>query len=98
MAIILLSIGVFFIVVGTFGIFRLPDFFCRAHALTKSVTLGVTLVLISGWIYLGNDLVGFRLLFAILLLYFTIPLSGHILGHVAFRKKIKRHFISPSEK
>ena len=85
-----LILGVFFIALGIFGIFRFPDFFCRAHALSKAMTLGISLVFVAGWIYLGTELVHYKLLVAIVLQYTTIPLSGHILGLIAFRKNVPR--------
>jgi len=83
-------VGIFFIFVGSFGVFRLPDLFCRAHALTKAMTLGITLVFLGALIHLGFDAVAIKLLVAMVFLYITIPVSGHILGLIAFRKNIPR--------
>jgi monovalent cation/proton antiporter MnhG/PhaG subunit len=87
---IFLFCGVLLIFLGALGIFRFPDFFCRAHSLTKAMTLGITLILIAGWCFLKTEIVGYKLLVAIVLQYTTIPLSGHILGLIAFRKNIPR--------
>lgn len=43
----LVTIGVAFLVVSVVGILRLPDFFSRAHAVAKSETLGILLVLVG---------------------------------------------------
>ncbi|TRZ97586.1 MAG: cation:proton antiporter, partial [Deltaproteobacteria bacterium] len=37
--------GAFFLLVGSVGLVRLPDFYCRNHATGKSDTLGVMLVI-----------------------------------------------------
>ena len=51
----LLLLGVFFMLVGCIGIVRLPDVLCRAHALTKAMTLGVVLLFLSLWVQLGEE-------------------------------------------
>ena len=86
----LIILGTAFILLGIFGIYKLPDFYCRSHALTKSMTMGISCLLLANWLYLGSDLVGFKLFVALLFQFLTIPVSGHIMGRVAFRKGIKR--------
>jgi multicomponent Na+:H+ antiporter subunit G len=44
---VLVLAGVAFLVVSAVGILRLPDFFTRAHAVAKSETLGILLVLVG---------------------------------------------------
>ena len=85
-----MGLGVFFVSLGNFGLLRFPDVFCRAHALTKAMTMGITLILTAAWIYLGTDVVGVKALIAILFLYTTIPLSGHILALLSFKKNVPR--------
>ena len=87
---ILILIGSIIVFLGNVGLLRLPDFFCRSHALTKSMTLGVTLLLIGTWLSLGTSMVGLKIAVVLVFQYLTIPLSGHILGFVAFRKNIPR--------
>lgn len=45
--VLFISIGVIFIAVAAIGLFRLPDLYTRAHAASKSATLGVMSVLIG---------------------------------------------------
>ncbi len=85
----LLILGVFFIALGCFGVFRLPDIFCRAHALTKSMTLGITFLLLSVTLELGHDII-FKALVIFIFQYMTIPLAGHILGLLAYKKNVPR--------
>ena len=42
---IVMSVGLFFLGVSSVGLFRLPGFFARVHAVSKSETLGIALVL-----------------------------------------------------
>lgn len=39
-----MSLGAGFLVTGAVGLFRLPDLFCRLHAVTKADTLGLGLL------------------------------------------------------
>ena len=48
---IIISLGAFFLLVGSVGLIRLPDFFARTHATGKADTLGIMLV-ISGLLIL----------------------------------------------
>lgn len=85
------SSGAFIIFLSALGIYRLPDVFCRSHALAKSMPLGINLMLIGAWIHLGTDLIGFKTFLAILFQVLTIPVAGHLVGLLAFEKNIPRH-------
>lgn len=45
--------GVFFMVIGVLGLWRLPDFYNRTHAATKCVTLGIAGVLVAAAFHLS---------------------------------------------
>lgn len=70
--------GVFFILIANLGILIMPDVICRAHALSKAVTLGFILMLIGLWMHLGTEAVGLKILLTILFQFITIPLSSHL--------------------
>ncbi len=76
--------GVFFFTVGTIGVLRLPDVFCRLHANTKSDTLGVGLVLASLVIYEGLSSAGVKLIFMIIFIWITNPTAGHIIARASY--------------
>ncbi len=61
---ILLLAGSVFILIAAIGILRLPDVLCRAHALTKAMTLGIALLLLGLLFALGGE-VGLKILIAI---------------------------------
>ena len=86
----LMITGTTLIAIAAIGLLRLPDFFCRAHALTKAMTLGIMCMLVASWVHLGTSNLGFKILLAIIFQFITIPVSGHVLGWVAFHKNIKR--------
>jgi multicomponent Na+:H+ antiporter subunit G len=43
----IISLGAFFLLVGSIGLLRLPDFYSRSHAQGKADTLGVMLIIIG---------------------------------------------------
>ena len=45
LAILFTSAGAFFMLVGSIGLIRLPDFYSRSHATGKTDTLGILLVI-----------------------------------------------------
>lgn len=78
--------GVFFIFIANLGILIMPDVICRAHALSKAVTLGFLFMLIGLWIHLGTEGVGLKVLLTILFQFITIPLSSHLfIYYVAYK-------------
>lgn len=81
----LLAVGVFFVFVGSFGLFRLSEFFKRLHGPTKSTTLGVGCILIASIGYhavLGEGL-GLRELLITVFLFITAPISAHLMAKAA---------------
>lgn len=85
--------GVLFILIANLGILIMPDVLCRSHALSKAVTLGILLMLMGLWTYLGSEAVGLKILLAILFQFITIPLSSHLFvfytsRHLAKNKKM----------
>lgn len=86
----LLVIGSFFMVVGAFGLARLPDFFSRLHGPTKATTLGVGSFLVAAIIYfpsIGEGLPLGHLLIAAFL-FLTAPVSAHLLARAGMSEKL----------
>lgn len=86
-----ISIGVLFIVVAAIGIFRLPDLYTRAHAASKSATLGVMSLLIGVflhfWLIEGH--MNPRILLGILFIFITGPVGGHIMTRSSYIAGVK---------
>ena len=81
----LLAIGSFFVLVGSFGLVKLSDFFKRLHGPTKATTLGVGCILIASIAYhavLGDGL-GLREILITLFLFITAPISAHLMARAA---------------
>jgi multicomponent K+:H+ antiporter subunit G len=46
-----LIIGAMFLLVGSIGLFRLPDFYMRLHGPTKASTLGIGAILMASLVF-----------------------------------------------
>lgn len=84
--VIFISVGVFFILVTAIGLIRLPDVYSRAHAASKSATLGVMAILIGVflhfWLIEGNF--NPRIILGIVFLFITGPVGGHMMAKAAY--------------
>lgn len=85
---IIISLGAFFLLVGSIGLIRLPDFFSRTHATGKADTLGIMLV-ISGLLIFelshGFLLNSAKLLIIIAFVGLTNPTATNALAKAAFK-------------
>ncbi|WP_438319180.1 monovalent cation/H(+) antiporter subunit G [Sporosarcina sp. FA9] len=91
LTIITISVGVIFTVVTTIGVLRLPDVYTRAHAASKSATLGVLSILlgvfIHYWFVEGHFSV--KLILGIVFLFVTAPIGGHLMSRAAYMSGVK---------
>jgi multicomponent Na+:H+ antiporter subunit G len=81
-------IGFFFILAGAVGILRLPDFYCRLHAMGKCDTLGVALLLGALALAEGASLVSAKILLIVVFVAVANPTATHALGRAARRAKL----------
>lgn len=98
--VVLLASGSFFILVGSYGLLKLSDFFKRLHAPTKASTLGVGCVLLASVSYhffLGQDPQP-RELLVTAFLFITAPISAHLMAKAALSLKMAERPPLPSEK
>jgi len=84
-----LVIGVFFTVVGSFGLIKLPDVYCRMHAATKASTLGLAAFLCAAFFRLGTHEIGIKTFVAILFAYLTAPVGAHMIAQSAYKRRVK---------
>lgn len=89
-AIIILT-GSLVILVAMIGTVRLPDVFCRSHALGKGLTLGLVLLLIGLWIDLGSEAAGLRIPAAIFFQFLTLPVASHLAASLSYQKRMPRY-------
>ncbi|WP_018981874.1 Na+/H+ antiporter subunit G [Salinimonas chungwhensis] len=88
---ILLIIGGTFVLVGSIGLFRLKDVYCRLHGPTKATTVGLGGILLSSMIYMShhNGYLSIHELLITLFLVITAPVTAHILAKAAMHHKVK---------
>lgn len=86
---VFLFFGIFFQLVGSVGVLRLPDFYSRLHATSKPDTLGIGLSMLGLAIYQGFDLSSFKLLLGALFVFLANPAAAHALGRSAMRVGVK---------
>ena len=85
LTIVLLGAGLVFVLAGTIGVIRLPDFFTRLYAAGMTDTLGAELILFGlivqadGWQMIA------KLLLVAFFLFVTSPTATHAIAHAAYR-------------
>ncbi len=77
--------GAFFLLVGSLGLIRLPDFYSRNHATGKSDTLGIMLVIFGMMLIEGVTLNSAKLFFVLIFVFLTNPTGTHALTNAALR-------------
>jgi multicomponent K+:H+ antiporter subunit G len=87
---ILLLIGGFFILVGSIGLVKMPDFFMRLHGPTKATTLGMASLLTAAMVYFSTTQAGVSIkeILISLFLILTAPISGYMMIKSAIHHKL----------
>jgi len=87
----LVLIGAFFTLVGSIGLFRLPDFYMRLHGPTKATTLGAGAILVVSAIYfsLRSETPSMHEVLVTLFLFITAPVSAHLMAKAALHLKLR---------
>ncbi|MAE67642.1 MAG: Na+/H+ antiporter subunit G [Phycisphaeraceae bacterium] len=81
--------GLFFMLVATVGLWRLPDFYHRMHAATKGVTLGIVGMLVAALLYVPHHMeatfiaVFTKVVLAIMFQFIANPVGAHLLSKAA---------------
>ncbi|WP_166839309.1 Na+/H+ antiporter subunit G [Rheinheimera pleomorphica] len=85
-----LLLGGSFVLIGSIGLTRMPDFFMRLHGPTKATTLGMGGILLGSMFFfsLSGGVSVHELLITIFLLI-TAPISAHMLIKTALHHKLK---------
>lgn len=83
--VISLAGGLFFVLAGTIGVIRLPDFYTRLHAAGMTDTLGAELILFALIIQSDSWQVIAKLLLVAFFLFVTSPTATHAVAHAAYR-------------
>jgi multicomponent Na+:H+ antiporter subunit G len=89
LSVLLVCMGIFFMLVGSIGILRLPDFYSRTHAVSMSDALGISSVMMGLIVYEGFTQSSLKLLLIILFVALSNPIGSHALSRAAYIKKVK---------
>ena len=86
---ICMALGLFFILAGTVGVLRLPDFYTRLHAAGMTDTLGAEFILFALIFQCDNMQMVLKLLLVAFFLLVTSPTATHAVAHAAYRAGLK---------
>lgn len=75
--------GLFFMIVGTIGILRMPDILARLHPAGMTDTMGAFFLLLGMALQTTEWMVLVRLVFIYAFISFTSPVAGHALARAA---------------
>lgn len=79
----------FFLLVGSLGLAKLPDFFMRMHAPTKASTLGVGGILLASMVLqAAQGRVGLVELLITLFVFVTAPVSANLMAQAALHLRV----------
>jgi len=79
-----LAAGPFFMIIGTAGLLRFPDFYTRLHATGKCDTLGQILIIVGCMTYEGLSFITIKLFFVSAFYLLVGPTGTHALMKAAY--------------
>lgn len=79
--------GTAFVLIGSIGLVRLPDFYTRLHAPTKATTLGVGSLVLASVLWLSAKDTTLSELLIAASLFMTAPVSAHLLAKAALHRR-----------
>lgn len=82
---VLMVLGFGFMAITAIGMLRLPDFFSRVHAVSKSETLGIALLLLGLILHEGATMVSLKLGLVLVFIAIANPVGAHLLTRAALR-------------
>lgn len=99
---IFIGIGLFFVITGSLGILRMPNFFCRLHPAGVTDAAGAPMILIGLMIKSGFTILSLKMFILMVLIIITSPTACYALAKAAFwdraNAKEGKHLSSADEK
>lgn len=83
--ILLIFVGIFFIAVAGFGIFKMPDAYTRMSVVTKAVTFGIGSIMLAIIVHFNDTVVMLKIIVLIAFLLFSLSIAAHVIGLSAYR-------------
>lgn len=95
----LILIGATFTLIGSIGLYKLPDFYMRLHGPTKATTIGVGAILIASALYFSfyGSQISLHELLITLFLFITAPVSALLMAKAAIHVKTKHRARSQTD-
>ena len=84
-----IACGIGALLIGSLGLLRLPDVYCRIHAVGMIDTAGASFIILGMIIHEGFTLVSVKLALVGIFLFFTSPIATHAVAQVAYRAGLK---------
>ena len=85
---IFIACGVAALLIGSIGLLRLPDVYCRIHAVGMIDTAGASFLILGMIIHGGFTLVSVKLVMIGVFLFFTSPIATHAVAQVAYKSGV----------
>lgn len=88
--IVFLSVlGSLFVLIASFGILKMPDFYARLSVTIKAATLGAGCLLLAASLHFKDFPITTKALAIILFIFLTTPVAGFLIGRVGYVTGIK---------
>ncbi|GHE85789.1 Na+/H+ antiporter subunit G [Thalassotalea profundi] len=87
---ILLLIGGSFVLIGSIGLVKMPDYFMRLHGPTKATTLGMASLLTAAMVFFSTsqDALSVKEILISIFLLLTAPISAYMMIKSAIHHKL----------
>jgi multicomponent Na+:H+ antiporter subunit G len=82
-AIVAMLGGLFFMLVGSIGVYRFPDCYSRMHAASKCTTLGITGLLLAAVLHIWELDVAGKGVLVLVFTFVATPIGTHLLAKAA---------------
>ena len=83
-----IACGVLALLIGSLGLLRLPDVYCRIHAVGMIDTAGASFIILGMIIHEGFTLVTVKLVLIGVFMFFTSPIATHAVAQVAYKSGV----------
>ena len=83
-----IACGVLALLIGSLGLLRLPDVYCRIHAVGMIDTAGASFIILGMIIHEGFTLVTVKLVLIGVFMFFTSPIATHAVAQVAYKSEV----------
>lgn len=87
-SVLALLAGCFFFISGIVGLYRLPDLYCRLHALTKADNVGLGLIIFAAILQTDSPFLQTKLLLLWLLVLFASAGMSSLIAEAAHRRGV----------